>query len=119
MSGPNLSLGWRKKMTKSEQARWNAHVAVAYDRELTLTPEDREDMARESERRENIRSQKEEWEYDCSKDDALTLTKSRETVVCIPERDWRTSETEEEREEREWREWFRRDVEKKWNRKWE
>jgi hypothetical protein len=97
--------------------RRDAWMLREYDRELTITPDDREDMAREQERREDIRAQKEEWEWECKRD--AELTNPKEEIKIKAERNWsRQPETKEEREEREWREWFRRDEEKHFNRQW-
>jgi hypothetical protein len=52
--------------------RRDAWVLREYDRELTITPDDREDMAYAREQREDIQAQKDEWEWECAKDDALT-----------------------------------------------
>jgi hypothetical protein len=112
-----IGLKEEKKMNSREQQRWNGHVADSYDRELQTTPEDYEDMAREQERREEIRSQKEEWDWECKRDQELTDPK--EKVIVEPEKSWfQMKETDEQKEEREWREWFRRDTDRHWNRKY-
>ena len=69
--------------------RRDAWVLSEYDRELTITPDDREDMAREQERREDIRAQKDEWEWECARDDALTNPKEEIKIdkeYCFKER---------------------------------
>jgi hypothetical protein len=52
--------------------RRDAWVLREYDRELTITPDDREDMAYAREQREEMLERKSEWEAECAKDDALT-----------------------------------------------
>jgi len=75
--------------------RRDAWVLREYDRELTITPDDREDMAREQEQREDIRAQKEEWDWECKRDAELTNPKEEVKV----EQDYRRPLTEKEKED--------------------
>lgn len=69
--------------------RRDAWVLREYDRELTITPDDREDMAYAREQREEMLERKAEWEAECARDNALTNPKEEvvpDKEYCLKEK---------------------------------
>ena len=100
---------------EQQREQRNRRVMEANERWYNSPPDDDEDVAREQELRQELREQKEEWEWECRRDDELTDPKPE--VKMKPERNFFLQPlTPEEKEEIEWREWFRKDTERHWNR---
>ena len=102
-------------MSDRERERYNRWAQQRNEDWYCSPPDDDEDVAREQELRQELREQKEEWEWECRRDDELTDPKPE--VKMKPERNFFLQPlTPEEKEEIEWREWFRKDTERHWNR---
>ena len=98
---------------EQQRARRNNYImGEGYDRWKLRCREDDEEIAREQELRQELREQKEEWEWECRREDALTDPEPEIEMKAEPEKPL----TQDELDEIEWRQWFRRDTERHWNR---
>ena len=96
--------------------RRDAWVLREYDRELTITPDDREDMAYARERREEMLERKSAWEAECKRDSELTDPKEKIEVKEYGRDLWKHPLTPDELEEIEYQRWKKWDEDYHWNR---
>jgi hypothetical protein len=104
-------------MNDSDQrARYNRSAMQSNEEWYCRTPDDDEDAARKQEQREDIRAQKEEWEWECARDNALTNPKDKIEVKEYGRDLWKHPLTPEELEEIEYQRWRKWDEDYHWNR---